>query len=413
VSTKDRSRSSRHDFSTRAVHAGRPRERFEAARPTVGGIHASTTYSYGDADTLDAIFGGQQQGFVYGRHGSPTVEALERAMADLEGGEGAVAFASGMGAVAAAFQASLASAAPGAGLAVAAEVYGATRTLAQGLLGPLGVPTVVVDSRDPAEVEARLDTLPQVAVVHVEAITNPLVRLPDLPRLAEVAHRRGALLAVDATFATPYLLRPLEQGADLVVHSATKFLGGHGDATLGLVIAGGPRASALLLQLRRVAKLAGAVASPFDAFLVHRGLRTLPLRVGRQSETALALARRLRGHPRVARVHYPGLDEHPDFARAADLLGGRGAGGVLAFELRDGDAAAARRYLDALELCVAATSLGDVESLVLVPVMSSHRDVPVEERRRLGIVDGLVRLSVGLEHPDDLWSDLEQALDRS
>jgi cystathionine beta-lyase/cystathionine gamma-synthase len=241
-----------------------------------------------------------------------------------------------------------------------------------------------------------------------ETISNPLLKVADVPALADLAHRHGARLLIDNTFASPYLYRPLNHGADFVVHSATKFIGGHGDVMAGVVVTTAEHRR----QLYELNKLVGGVLGPFEAWLTMRGLKTLPLRVRQQCASAVQVAGWLAGHPRVARVHYPGLASHPGHQVARRLFGERGFGGVLSFEIAGADQAAAFRFMEALELCLPATTLGDIYTLVLHPATTSHRGLSPEERAQVGISDGLLRLSVGIEEADDVIADLEQALRR-
>lgn len=391
-----------HRLATRTVHAG---ERIPHADfvPTVPPIHHSVTYTYADMEELDAVFGGAQAGYVYSRHGSPTVAAWEEAMAELEGGECAVAFASGMAAIHAALLA--AGARAGAAVVAAQDLYGATRVLLERLLTSLGVVVCTVDATDVDAVAAACARHRPAAVL-VETVSNPLLRLADLPALAEIAHRHGAPLLVDNTFATPCLVQPLALRADAVIHSATKYLGGHGDALGGVVVTAAAQREALF----EILKLGGANLGPQEAWLLLRGVRTLALRMRQHCENGLTIARWLQEHPRVSRVLYPGLPSHPQHALAQRLFGGRGYGGIVSFELAGAGRAEVFRFFDALRLFTPATTLGDVGSLVLYPAHSSHRGLSADERARLGISDGLVRLSAGIEAVEDLLDDLAQAL---
>jgi cystathionine gamma-synthase/methionine-gamma-lyase len=369
-------------------------------------IWPSVGYLYDSLDELDAVFAGQQPGFVYSRYSGPTLAAFEQAVASLEAAPAAQAFASGMAALHAALLA--AGARQGTTVVAALDLYGATYSLLTGLLSSLGVQTILVDSADPEAVEAALvEAHPPLLLV--ETISNPLLKVADIPRLAELAHAAGALLLVDNTFATPYLFNPFPAGADLVIHSATKYLAGHGDVLAG-VAATSQEFKARLFELN---KLTGATLGPFEAWLALRGLKTLPLRVERQCRTASQLAGWLLNHPRVARVNYPGLPGHPQHALAASLFGGRGFGGMLSFEIAGAGKSEVYRFMEALQLCLPATTLGDIYSLVLHPASSSHRSLTPQERQRIGITDALVRLSAGIEDPADLLADLEQALARS
>jgi cystathionine gamma-synthase/methionine-gamma-lyase len=352
---------------------------------------------------LDAIFGGEQEGFVYTRYGNPTVAALEEAIAQLEGGEAAVGFATGMAAVHAALL--------GAGLqsgdtvVCSQDVYGATYSLLATVFARLGVKVVFVEIQDLPGVKTTI-ARERPKVVWIETISNPLLRVADVPTLAAAAHSVGALLMVDSTFTTPYLFRPLEHGADYVIHSATKYLGGHGDAMGGLVVSSRVRCE----DVRTVAKLAGGTLGPFDAWLILRGVKTLTLRMQRQCENALKLARWLETHPQVEKVIYPGLPSHPSHALAESLLQEGLFGAVVACELKDGNREQVMRFMDKLNLCLTATTLGDVYTEVLYPPMSSHRWLSPEERQRIGIGDGFVRVSVGIEAIEDIIADFDQAL---
>jgi cystathionine gamma-synthase/methionine-gamma-lyase len=388
---------------TQAVHAGErgPRPEFT---PVSTPIQHSVGYLYDDLVDLDAIFGGEQAGYVYPRYGSPTVSAFERAIAELEGAEDAVAFASGMGAIHAALLG--AGALAGKSVVAAADVYGATYALLERTFTGLGVHIRFVDITDLDQVAQAIAEERPVALL-CEIISNPLMKVADVPLLAEMAQAAGVSLIVDSTFATPYLFRPLEHGADYAVHSATKYLGGHGDVMAGVVACSSQRG----LDLRERQKLLGANLGPQEAWLALRGLKTLPLRMRQHCANAQAVAQWLAGHPAVAQVNYPGLPDHPHYALAARLFDGRGFGGMLSFDLRDAGQPEVFAFMEALDLVLPATTLGDVYSLTLYPAHSSHRQVAPEVRARIGIGDGLVRLSVGIEDAEDVIADLAQALE--
>ncbi len=389
-------------FATRAVHAGE-RAPSLAATPVATPIAPSVSYLYADAADLDAALGGETTSPVYARHGTPTVAALETAIAALENAGAALAVGSGMAAV---YLALLdAGARAGATVVAAQDCYGATYALLDHFLADQGVRTRFVDVSDLDALAAALRA-ERPAVVFLETISNPLLKVANLPEVIAQAHAVDAAVVVDATFTTPWLCQPLAFGADYVVHSATKYLGGHGDVMGGIIAAG----RAQRQSLHETLKLIGSVLGPQEAWLILRGLKTLPLRVARQCENALAVARWLQGHPCVARVHYPGLPSHPQHALATRLFGGRGYGGVVSFELARGGRAEAFRFLEALRLVLPATSLGDVYSLALYPAISSHRALSAEERARLGIGDNLLRLSLGIEDVADVQADLDQAL---
>lgn len=396
-------------LETRAVHAGRVEgDRKGGDRngrpyvPTVPPIHPSVTYSYERMEDLDEAFA--TGGYVYTRHGNPTVATLEEAVAALEDGKTAVAFASGMAAIHAALLAIGARA--GTAVVAARDLYGATYVLLDRLLRSQGVTVRFVEVTDLAAVETACAETRPVALL-VETVSNPLLKVADLPALAEVAHRYGAALLVDNTFATPYLVRPLALGADMIIHSATKYLGGHGDVLAGVVVTSAARREALM----DVLKTTGANLGPLEAWLLLRGLRTLVLRVERQCASALAVARWLESHPRVGQVFYPGLPSHPQHELAAHLFGGRGFGGIVTFELKGAAREEVFQFMDRLRLCIPATSLGDIQTLVLYPAHSSHRGLSPEERAALGITDGMVRVSVGIEAVEDILADLAQALE--
>jgi cystathionine beta-lyase/cystathionine gamma-synthase len=395
-------------FETRAVHSGerRPGGREGSFFPISTPIYASTTFSHPDIETTDRVLGSEEPGYSYTRWGNPTVGAFEEALASLEDPEGnarAFAFASGMAAMHAALTA--AELGPGATVLAAEQLYGSTATLLVQIFGASGVEVRFVDAYDLGAVEKKVAELGPRAVV-VETISNPLLRVADTESMAGITHRSGAALVVDNTFGTPYLQRPLELGADIVVHSATKYLSGHGDLTAGAVVAGAPYDTAL----EQILKTVGYVLGPFEAWLAHRGLKTLPLRMARQCENAREISAYLASHPKVAKVHHPALEDHPDYEVARRLLSD--TGGLVSFELGTGGREAAFAFLNALELCVRAPSLGDIYTLAIHPATSSHRELSPSRRERLGVRENLIRLSCGIEHPQDVISDLEQALGR-
>jgi len=389
-------------FATQAVHAGEraPKPDFT---PVNTPIYQSASFVYETIETMDAIFAGERPGYVYTRYGNPTVTALERAVATLEGGETAVAYASGMAAI----HATLLALDVLAGTAVVAaqDAYGATSTLLTTIFARQGVTVRFVDMTDVDQVESAIRELhPQ--VVLAEMISNPLLKVIDLERLTALAHAHGATMVVDSTFTSPYLLQPLRYGADVVIHSTTKSLGGHGDVTGGIVVA----PAAYRPQLELVGRLVGGVLSPHEAYLTLRGLKTLPLRVRQQCQNAMAMAQWLADHPCIRTVHYPGLVQHPGHPIAKQLLREGCFGSVLSFELIDGDRQRVFAFLNALQLCVLATSLGDIYTELLYPAMSSHRMLTPEQRSAVGISEALIRLSAGIEDAGDLIADLDQAL---
>ncbi len=385
-------------FASRAVHAGEraPRPDFT---PTVTPIYPASAFIYEESETLDAVFANDREGYVYSRYGNPTTHALEEAVASLEETEAAVAYASGMAAVHAAI---LAEVQAGDRIVAARDVYGATYAVLTNVFATLNVRTTFIDMLDLDRLESALvEVTPR--MIALETISNPLLRVADLSAVIELCHRYGATAMVDNTFASPYLVNPARFGADTVVHSSTKYLGGHGDVTSGIIATTEERAH----QLRELNKLTGAVLSPFDAWLTLRGIKTLPLRMRQQCQSAARVARFLQEHPLVSRVYYPGTD---DLRGAERNFNSDLRGGMVAFDIADADQARVFRFLDALRLCLPATTLGDVYSLVLYPAMSSHRALSPEQRAQIGIGDGLVRLSVGIEDVDDITDDLDQAL---
>lgn len=375
-------------FATRAIHAGQPPD--PSSGSTVIPIHLSTTY------TQRGI--GEHLGFEYSRTGNPTRAALETCLAALEGARFGLAFASGLAATRAV--ASLLK--PGDHLVAGNDLYGGTYRLFERLLRPVGIDTTYVDARDPAAVGAALrdDT----RLVWLETPTNPLLQLCDIAAVARQLRRRKVLLAVDNTFATPALQQPLALGADLVVHSTTKYLGGHSDVVGGAVLTSDEQVHEVLKFHQNAA---GAVPSPFDAWLTLRGVKTLEVRVARHLENARAVADYLSSHPKVRKVHYPGLKAHPQHALARRQM--RGFGGMVSFSLAGGRPAA-ERFARSLQVFSFAESLGGVESLCCHPATMTHGSIPEAQRKKAGIDGSLFRLSVGLEAPDDLIADLAQAL---
>ena len=384
-------------FETLAVHAGHLADAGQA-RPSAVPIHPAASFYYDNTTLLEQQF---DTGYVYSRFSNPTVSALEAAVATLESAEEAVAFGSGMAALHAAVVGLLGD--PDGLVLASRDSYGGTQGLLAGPLADLGVRSLFVDLTHPAGVEQGLSERPR--LVLLETISNPLLRVVDLASLAGRAHELGARVIVDSTFSTPFLCRPLGLGADLVVHSATKYLGGHGDVTAG-VVAG---SAELIAEVRRVARLVGGVLGPQEAWLTLRGLRTLALRMERQCRNAAALAIWLEQQPRVSRVHYPGLASHPQHEVAARVLHG-GFGAMVSFDLEPPNRASAERFIDHLRLFKPAPTLGDVQSLVMYPRRAAQRGMSPEDCTLLGIGPGLIRLSIGIEALEDLEADLARAL---
>ncbi|CAG0928653.1 methionine-gamma-lyase [Thermoflexales bacterium] len=387
-------------FSTQAVHAGNELPA-PAGHPVSPAIYPAVTYTYDHLANLSAALH-ENAGYSYARYGSPTIALLEQAVATLEGTQEAVAYASGMSALHGAF--AQANITPDRPVVAARNVYGATYTLLNQLYAASGA-LHFVEITDWDAVQAAIEQYQPRAVV-LETISNPLLKIPDIPAITRWAHAHAAIVIVDNTFATPYLYRPIDHGVDVVVHSVTKYLGGHGDVLGGVVATTAQRAHELRLQQRSF----GANLGPFEAWLTLRGLRTLALRMREQCVNALQVAQWLQGQPAIARVIYPGLPDHPNHDLAQQLFRANHFGGMVSFELRDAAESEVFRFMEKLRLIQAATSLGDIYSLLLYPAQSSHHALGREERLRQGIGDGLVRLSVGIEDVRDIIADLEQAL---
>lgn len=386
-------------FATRAIHHGHDPQAHQGA--LVPPVYLTSTFAFPDAAAGGRRFMGEERGYIYTRLGNPTLSLLEERLASLEGGAAALVTASGMGAITAAIWSLLE---PGDEILVDHTLYGCTFAFFQHGLARFGVEVRHVDMTEPGNVTAAIG--PRTRLVYFETPANPNMRLVDIAAVAAIARAHGALVMVDNTYATPVLQRPLALGADLVVHSATKYLGGHGDLMAGAVV--GSAGHIQRIRMVGLKDMTGAVLSPFDAFLVLRGLKTLELRVERHCASALEIARQLEAHPAVAAVHYPGLPSFPQHALARRQM--VGFGGMIAFELVGG-MAAGFAFMDALRLVTRAVSLGDAETLVQHPASMTHSTYSAEERARFGITDGLIRLSVGLETLADLRQDIGRALD--
>jgi methionine-gamma-lyase len=360
-------------------------------------------------DTIEegmAIFSGEKEGHVYGRFGNPTIDAAANKIAALEGygldqPAAGLFCASGMSAIATVF---LGVCEPGDVVLTQADLYGGTTGLLQ-QLGKRGIGMETVDLRDEAQVTAALKAKPNISIIYVETPSNPTLRVTDLAKLAELAHAHGALLVADNTFATPFMQRPLSFGADIVVHSTTKFINGHGTGIAGAIVCRDP--ALLAEKLVPVYRLYGGNGNPWDAWLVLNGLKTLPLRMERHSQNAQRVAEFLAGEPQVVKVNYPGLPGHPDEATIKSQMSMMG--GMLSFEL-GGGTAAGMDFMNRINFCTLTPTLGDVDTLVLHPATMSHRGIDPEVRRAHGIPDGLIRLSVGIESVEDIIADLEQAI---
>jgi cystathionine beta-lyase/cystathionine gamma-synthase len=376
-------------FETRAIHAGQEPDPNNGAVMTP--VYFTSTYKQ-DAPAKP------RQGYEYSRTSNPTRTALEENLASLESGSWGLCFSSGL----AATNALMDRLVPGDHVVAGNDLYGGTYRLFTKVFERYGIRFTFVDSSDPSAVSAAIED--KTRYVYLETPSNPLLKLTDISAVSKVAHARKKLVVVDNTFATPYLQRPLELGADLVLHSLTKYLGGHSDVVAGALIGNDME---LRKELAFFQNAVGGTPGPMDVFLVMRGVKTLAVRVDRHCANAFALARRLEQHPSVARVMYPGLASHPQHALAARQMSN--FGGMLAFELK-GDVEAANAFAMSTRIFTLAESLGGVESLVEVPPSMTHASIPAAVRRAAGLADGLVRLSVGIEHIDDLVADVEQAL---
>jgi cystathionine gamma-synthase len=392
------------DIKTKLVHAGE-RQSTPPGQPVSTPIYASATFTYETMDEIDQIFSGEKAGFIYTRYGNPTVAALENAMRQVEEGAIANAYSTGMAALhAALFACDITS---GATILASQDLYGATTNLLNQVFGAFGIKTITADYSDIPELQ-RIAREAKPRVLIAETISNPLLKVCDIEECAELAHEVGARLIVDNTFASPYLCQPLKHGADMVVHSATKYLGGHGDTMGGVVISSDEMDNVALVS---VMKLVGGVLGVYEAHEILRGLKTLAIRMDRQCGNARELAIHLQNDRRVAVVHYPGLSkDRADLVQR--ILRPPLGGALVSVELADNSREAAFRFMDALRLCVRSTSLGDVFTSALHPATASHRDMTPAQRKGLGISDGLVRISVGIENAADIIADVDQALSK-
>jgi cystathionine gamma-synthase/methionine-gamma-lyase len=387
---------------TTAVHAG-DRKKAGPHIPVSTPIYTATSYFYDSMEQLDRVFGHEEEGYCYSRYDNPTNAALEELMARLENGHGALACASGMMAIQVALETALTDRRRS--VVAAHALYGATVRVLTNVLEPTGVDVRFVDACDFDALQAAVEQQKPGCIL-LESISNPLLRVPDIERIAQTTRQAGAALIVDSTFATPLMIRPLDLGAHLVVHSATKYLGGHGDVLGGIVVSDESHYE----TLRGLARATGPVLGPFESYLTLRGIKTFPLRMERQCANACRVASWLSQHPKVERVNFPGDPAHPDATTIRKLFPQGLYGAMLSFELKGGGREEVFRLMDSLRLIVRATSLGDVHSMMLYPVMSSHRDIAPKQRERMGIRDNLVRLSVGIEAVEDIIADLDQAL---
>lgn len=385
-------------FASRAIHHGyEPRDNEGALTPP---LHLTSTFVFETAEAGGELFAGERSGHVYSRISNPTLDLLEQRIAELEGAEAGLALSSGMGAITSTLWTLVG---PGDEIIVDKTLYGCTFAFMRHGLSRFGVKISHVDMTDPENLRAAISETTR--VVYFETPANPNMRLVDIPRIADIAHEAGATVVVDNTYATPYLTRPIEMGADIVLHSATKYLGGHGDVVAGLVVGNCEQIGEI--RLVGMKDMTGAVMAPFNALLILRGLKTLALRMDRHCATAQRVAEWLEAHPAVCEVHFPGLEsfeQHELAERQMDQ-----PGGMIAFEL-EGGLQAGREMMNALRMIQRAVSLGDAETLIQHPASMTHSTYTPEERAEHGISDGLVRLSVGLEDLNDILDDLNQAM---
>jgi cystathionine gamma-synthase/methionine-gamma-lyase len=391
------------NFDSQVVHLGDRKRETGRPIPSTTPIHLGTTFFYDSAAMLDRVLGQEEEGFCYARYGNPTNRALEQLVAGLENGAGSLATASGMTAIQVAFQTVLTDR-PHSVIA-SHSIYGATVGLLDQIVAPFDVNVRYVDVCDLPALEKAVAT-EQPGCIFIESISNPLLRVPRIDRIAKIARSAGAALVVDNTFATPMLLRPLELGANISVHSATKYLGGHGDVLGGVVVSDEQH----LEQMHAISRIVGPVLGPFESYLTMRGIKTLALRFQRQCDNAHRIADWIANHPCVDRAYYCSDPKHPDAAAIRDFFASGLYGAILSFEIKGANKDSILRFMDRLKMVVPGTSLGDVHTLLLYPWSASHRNISPKMRERMGIKENLVRVAAGIEHPGDIIADLDQAL---
>jgi len=386
----------KYRFATKAVHAGQDPD------PSTGSvsvpIHQTSTFVFKSAEQGAARFAGREEGYIYTRWGNPTVRALERNVAELEGGEDARACSSGMAAIHAAVASIVRK---GDHMIAPDSLYSGTEKLFIDIFSKFGVETAFVDQSDTANVEDAIKE--NTKIIFIETPANPTLKITDLKAVARIAQERNIITIVDNTFMSPYFQQPLRMGIDVSIHSMTKYLGGHSDLIGGIII--GRRS--LFKALDDVIRNTGGTLGPFDAWLALRGIKTLPLRMKKHDENAMKVAEFLEAHRKVKKVHYPGLKSHPQHELAKRQMSG--FGGMISFELKGGVQEGVK-LMNSVKLCILAVSLGAVETLIEHPASMTHASISREERLKTGITDGLVRLSVGIEDAEDIIQDLEQAL---
>lgn len=390
---------SNKSFETKCIHSGVGDYEFGPVTPP---IYQTSTFRFKSAQHGASLFAGREKGYIYTRMTNPTIEALEDCVAALEGGYKALGCASGMAAIHTVFAALLKA---GDHVVCSSIVYGPTVTLLSTIMSKFGVETTFVDTADTEAMRKAMR--PETRILYVETPANPTLSITDLKAAAEIAHSNKALLVVDNTFLSPALQRPIEKGADVVVHSMTKFLNGHADVVAGMIIV---KDEATYKDFRKVLNQVGGVIDPFNSFLVHRGIKTLSLRMERHCQNSQQVAEFLETHPAVKSVAFPGLKSHPQYELAQKQQDG--PGGVISFEL-EGGYEAGEIMMNNVSLCQLAVSLGGIETLIQHPASMTHASMGKEARMAAGISDGLVRLSVGLENPKDIISCLNHALDQT
>ncbi len=383
-------------FDTKLIHSGDFHDPFGAA---VTPIYQTSTFAFRDADHGAALFAGKEKGYIYTRIGNPTIDALENKLADLENGVGAVVFASGMGAVSTLYAATLKA---GDHMVASEAMYGPSRSIMETFFKDFGVEATFVDTGDLSAIEKAIR--PNTRLLYVESPTNPTMVLTDIEKVSQIAHQNNILLAVDNTFSSPYLQNPLDLGADIVLHSLTKFINGHADIVGGALIAKDP---VVYARLRKTMSYFGANMDPHQAYMVIRGVKTLSLRVERAVENAIKVARYLENHPKIAWVKYPGLPSHPQYELAQKQM--KMPGSMISFGVKGGFDAG-KTLMNNVKLALLAVSLGGVETLIQHPASMTHASMSKEARETAGITDELVRFSVGIENVEDIIADLEQAL---
>jgi len=390
-------------FESQVVHAGDRKRRKGLAVPSTTPINLATTYFYESAAILDRVLGHEEDGFSYGRYSNPTNVALEELCTELEHGRGSLATASGMAAIQIALQAALLDRPHH--VIASNSIYGATIGLLDQVFGPFGVEVTYVDVCNLSAVETAI-AKNKPGCIFLESVSNPLLRVADLEKIGQMAKQADAALVVDNTFASPMQMRPLKLGANIVVHSATKYLAGHGDVLGGIVVSDETHAE----PVRMLSRLIGPVLGPFESYLTMRGIKTLALRFERQCKNARILAEWLSSHPRIERVYYCSDPNHPDACNIKKFFAPDLFGAILSFEIRDANKQSILGFMDRLKMVVPGTSLGDVHTLLLYPLIASHRNISPKMRERMGIRENLVRVAAGIEASEDIVADLDQAL---